>query len=66
MQEACDALLPPPAQGGPLTLTEWVSSLAAHIPRVVRCAVGQGATVALTLVKLQVPQANLGVVVWAS
>lgn len=55
-------MLPPPALGGPLNLTGRVRSLAARIPRVVRCAVCQGATAALTLAKLQLPRVNLGAV----
>lgn len=54
-QEACDALLPHPAQEGPVDLTGQVCLLVTHIPQVVRCTVCQGAVAALTLARLQLP-----------
>lgn len=45
-------LAPHASSGGPLNLAEQVRSLAAHIPRVIWCAVLQSAMVALTLTKL--------------
>lgn len=61
-QEACSALLPPPAPRGPLNLTERVCSLMVGIPQAMSYAVHQEAMAALTLAKLQLPRANLGAV----
>jgi hypothetical protein len=59
---ACDVLLPLPPLGGPLDLVGQMRFFAKCTPWVIRYAVHQGAAVALTLVKLQLPQVNLGAV----
>lgn len=60
MQEACDALLPLPPMEGPHNLTGRLCSLRVHVPRVIRCTIHHGASAALTLARLQLPQVDLG------
>ena len=57
--EACSTLLPPPPPEGSNDLTGWLCSLLALVLRVIRCAIYQGTTAALTLMRLQVPPVNL-------
>lgn len=57
--EAYVVQLPPPPEGGS-DLAGLVHSLAAHVLRVVRGAVRQGGSTALTMIKLWYPEVDLG------